>query len=138
MAWSARRSDRECTQCRHLPLAVVGNAGTTATGAVDPFEELSHLCRERGIWLHIDGAYGAFACLSERGRQTLAGMEFADSITLDPHKWLYQPVELGALLVRDGSALRRGFEISPEFLKDVEAAEGEVNFSDRGLQLTRS
>ncbi len=86
----------------------------------------------------VDGAYGAFACLSERGRQAVAGMELADSITLDPHKWLYQPVELGALLVRDGSTLRRGFEISPEFLKDVEAADGEVNFSDRGLQLTRS
>jgi aromatic-L-amino-acid/L-tryptophan decarboxylase len=120
------------------PLVVVANAGTTATGAVDPFHELSQVCRERGIWLHADGAYGAFACLSERGREMLAGMELADSITLDPHKWLYQPVELGALLVRDGSALRRGFEISPEFLKDVEATDGEVNFSDRGLQLTRS
>jgi aromatic-L-amino-acid/L-tryptophan decarboxylase len=121
-----------------MPLLVVANAGTTATGAVDPFHELSQICRERNIWLHVDGAYGAFACLSERGRHALAGMELADSITLDPHKWLYQPVELGALLVRDGSALRRGFEISPEFLKDVEAADGEVNFSDRGLQLTRS
>jgi glutamate/tyrosine decarboxylase-like PLP-dependent enzyme len=120
------------------PLVVVANAGTTATGAVDPFQELSQVCRERGIWLHVDGAYGAFACLSERGREMLAGMELADSITLDPHKWLYQPVELGALLVRDGSALRRGFEISPEFLKDIEATAGEVNFSDRGLQLTRS
>ena len=120
------------------PLAVVANAGTTATGAVDPLRELSHVCRERGVWLHVDGAYGAFACLSERGRETLAGLELADSITLDPHKWLYQPIELGALLVRDGSALRRGFEISPDFLKYVEAADREVNFSDLGLQLTRS
>ena len=120
------------------PLMVVANAGTTATGAVDPFHELSEICREQGIWLHVDGAYGAFACLSERGREVLAGMELADSITLDPHKWLYQPIELGALLVRDGSALRRGFEISPDFLKDVEAVDREVNFSDLGLQLTRS
>jgi aromatic-L-amino-acid/L-tryptophan decarboxylase len=120
------------------PLVVVANAGTTATGAVDPFHELSQVCLERGIWLHVDGAYGAFACLTERGRQTLAGMELADSITLDPHKWLYQPVELGALLVREGSALQHGFEISPDFLKDVEAADREVNFSDLGLQLTRS
>ena len=120
------------------PLAVVANAGTTATGAVDPLRELSQICRERGVWLHVDGAYGAFACLSERGRETLAGLELADSITLDPHKWLYQPIELGALLVRDGSALRRGFEISPDFLKYVEAADREVNFSDLGLQLTRS
>src|SRR5205807_3101632 len=80
------------------PLAVVANAGTTATGAVDPLRELSQVCRERGVWLHVDGAYGAFACLSERGRETLAGLELADSITLDPHKWLYQPIELGALL----------------------------------------
>ena len=120
------------------PLMVVANAGTTATGAVDPFPALSEICREQEIWLHVDGAYGAFACLSERGREVLAGMELADSITLDPHKWLYQPVELGALLVRDGSALRRGFEISPDYLKDVEAVDREVNFSDLGLQLTRS
>ena len=104
------------------PLAVVANAGTTATGAVDPFRELAEICREHGIWLHVDGAYGAFACLTERGREALAGMELADSITLDPHKWLYQPIELGALLVRDGAALRRGFEISPDYLADVEAA----------------
>src|SRR3954465_8451102 len=65
-------------------------------------------------------------------------MELADSITLDPHKWLYQPIELGSLLVRDGSLLRRGFEISPDFLSDVEAVDREVNFSDLGLQLTRS
>ena len=121
-----------------LPLMVVANAGTTTAGAVDPFHELSEICRKEGIWLHADGAYGAFACLSERGREALAGMELADSITLDPHKWLYQPIELGALLVRDGSALRRGFEISPDFLKHVEAADREVNFSDLGLQLTRS
>jgi aromatic-L-amino-acid decarboxylase len=120
-----------------VPLVVIGNAGTTATGAVDPFHELARICREEGIWLHADGAYGAFACLSERGREALAGMELADSITLDPHKWLYQPIELGALLVRDGSALRRGFEISTDYLKDVEAVDREVNFSDLGLQLTR-
>ena len=120
------------------PLMVVANAGTTAVGAVDPFHELSAICRESGIWLHVDGAYGAFACLSARGRDALSGMELADSITLDPHKWLYQPIEVGALLVREGSALRRGFEIVPDFLKDVEAIDREVNFSDLGLQLTRT
>jgi aromatic-L-amino-acid/L-tryptophan decarboxylase len=120
------------------PLVVVANAGTTAAGAVDPFAELSHICVREGIWLHVDGAYGAFACLTERGRSALAGMELADSITLDPHKWLYQPVELGALLVRNGSALRRGFEITPVYLQDIEAVDHEVNFSDLGLQLTRT
>jgi len=121
-----------------LPLSVVANAGTTAVGAVDPFSELAEICHEHGAWLHVDGAYGAFACLTERGRRALAGIELADSITLDPHKWLYQPVELGALLVRDGAALRRGFQISPDYLDDVETTEEEVNFSDRGLQLTRA
>ena len=122
---------------RH-PLMVVANAGSTTAGAIDPFRELSAICREHEIWLHADGAYGAFACLSERGREALSGIELADSITLDPHKWLYQPIELGALLVRDGAALRRGFEISSDYLEDAEAADREVNFSDLGLQLTRT
>ncbi len=121
-----------------LPMMVVANAGSTTAGAVDPLGELAPLCRDEGIWLHVDGAYGAFACLTERGRRALAGMELADSITLDPHKWLYQPVEVGALLVREGSWLRRGFEIVPDFLEDIEANEREVNFSDLGLQLTRT
>jgi len=120
------------------PLMAVANAGTTATGAVDSFGELSAICRERGIWLHVDGAYGAFACLTDRGRQALAGIELADSVSMDPHKWLYQPIELGALLVRDGTALRRGFQITPDFLKDIETDGHEVNFSDLGLQLTRT
>jgi glutamate/tyrosine decarboxylase-like PLP-dependent enzyme len=120
------------------PLIVVANAGTTATGAIDPFADISQICREHGVWLHVDGAYGAFACLSDRGRGALAGMELADSITLDPHKWLYQPVEVGSLLVREGGLLRRGFEISPPYLSDVDVAQQEVNFSDRGLQLTRT
>jgi glutamate/tyrosine decarboxylase-like PLP-dependent enzyme len=123
---------------RRRPLIVIANAGTTAAGAIDDFPELAKICRQHDVWLHVDGAYGAFACLSERGRHALAGIELADSITLDPHKWLYQPIELGALLVRDGATLRRGFEINPDYLSDVEAADQEVNFSDLGLQLTRS
>jgi hypothetical protein len=120
------------------PLVVVANAGSTAVGAIDPFAELSRICREHGAWLHVDGAYGAFACLTERGSAALAGMELADSITLDPHKWLYQPVEVGALLVRNGDRLRRSFEIHPTYLKGTEAVDREVNFSDLGVQLTRS
>ena len=101
---------------RRRPLVVVANAGTTATGVVDPLRELAELCVDHGLWLHVDGAYGAFACLTERGREALAGIELADSITLDPHKWLYQPIEVGAFLVRDGAVLRRGFEIYPDYL----------------------
>ena len=117
---------------------MIANAGATTTGAIDPFRELAEICRREGVWLHVDGAYGAFAAITERGREALAGIELADSITLDPHKWLYQPIEVGALLVRDGEALRRGFEISPDFLEEIEAVDDEVNFSDRGLQLTRA
>jgi aromatic-L-amino-acid decarboxylase len=123
---------------RRTPLMVIANAGTTAVGAIDPFRELAEICREASTWLHVDGAYGAFASITARGREALGGMELADSITLDPHKWLYQPIEVGAVLVRDGEALRRGFEVSSEYLEDVAAVDREVNFSDLGLQLTRS
>ena len=120
------------------PAVVVANAGTTNSGAVDPLADLARICREQGVWLHVDAAYGGFACLTERGAEALRGIELADSITLDPHKWLYQPIEAGALLIRDGEALRQAFEITPDYLKDVEAVAREVNFSDYGIQLTRT
>jgi glutamate/tyrosine decarboxylase-like PLP-dependent enzyme len=118
------------------PLAVCANAGTTNTGAVDPLPELAELCTARGCWLHVDGAYGGFSVLSARGRAALRGIERADSVTLDPHKWLFQPFECGALLVRDPDGLRLSFEILPDYLRDV-SSRTEVNFSDRGLQLSR-
>lgn len=120
------------------PFVVSATAGSTNTGAIDPLPELAELCRERGVWLHVDAAYGGFAVLTERGRDALRGLELADSLTLDPHKWLYQPFECGCLLVRDGALLRRAFTITPDYLRDTEAyADGEVNFADLGLQLTR-
>jgi aromatic-L-amino-acid decarboxylase len=118
-----------------VPLAVCANAGTTNTGAVDPLGDLADLCAG-SLWLHVDAAYGAFASLTERGRAALAGIERADSITLDPHKWLFQPFECGAILVREPDGLRDAFTITPDYLRDV-SAEREVNFSDRGLQLSR-
>ncbi|MDX6706483.1 MAG: aromatic-L-amino-acid/L-tryptophan decarboxylase [Solirubrobacteraceae bacterium] len=119
------------------PLLVTAAAGSTSTGAVDHLAGLAEVCRERGAWLHVDAAYGGFAALTERGRAQLAGIELADSVTLDPHKWLYQPIECGSLLVRDGALLTRAFEITPDYLADT-MVEQEVNFADRGLQLTRS
>ena len=118
------------------PLVVVANAGATNTGAVDPLAELAAICRERGLWLHVDGAYGGFAALTARGRRALAGIELADSVTLDPHKWLYQPIECGCVLVREGHLLSKAFTIDPDYLADRKG--DEVNFSDRGLQLTRT
>jgi glutamate/tyrosine decarboxylase-like PLP-dependent enzyme len=120
------------------PLFVAATAGTTNTGSIDPLEELAELCHERGLWLHVDAAYGGFAGLTERGGELLRGIERADSVTLDPHKWLYQPYECGALLVRDDHTLRAAFQMTPDYLQDSGEAEEEVNFSDRGVQLTRS
>jgi glutamate/tyrosine decarboxylase-like PLP-dependent enzyme len=121
-----------------LPFFAVANAGATSSGAVDPLAELAELCRQNGLWLHVDAAYGGFAVLTERGRRALAGLGLADSITLDPHKWLYQPYECGCLLVRDVRALRAAFEISSDYLHDAEPANDEVNFADLGLQLSRT
>jgi aromatic-L-amino-acid decarboxylase len=118
-------------------LFVAASAGSTNTGAIDPLPELAEVCRERGAWFHVDGAYGGFAALTERGKGWLKGIELADSVTLDPHKWLYQPYECGCLLVREGQQLREGFEITPDYLKDTAVAAEEVNFADRGIQLSR-
>jgi aromatic-L-amino-acid decarboxylase len=120
------------------PLFVSVSGGSTNTGAVDPLPELSAIAHEHGAWFHVDAAYGGFAALTERGRSQLAGIELADSVTLDPHKWLYQPYECGCLLVRDGRLLDSAFAITPDYLRDSATAAGEVSFSDRGLQLTRT
>jgi glutamate/tyrosine decarboxylase-like PLP-dependent enzyme len=120
-----------------LPFCVVGSAGTTNTGVADPLAELAAICRAEDLWLHVDGAYGAAAMLTERGAAALAGIELADSLALDPHKWLQQPFECGCVLVRDGSLLEQTFRTVPAYLKDSDAASDEVNFRDRGVQLTR-
>jgi glutamate/tyrosine decarboxylase-like PLP-dependent enzyme len=120
------------------PFLVVGNAGSTNTGAVDPLDDLADVCTEHEIWLHVDGAYGGFAVLTERGTEALRGLDRADSATLDPHKWLYQPYEVGCLLVREGTRLGDAFHIMPDYLQDTLVAGRDVNFADRGIQLTRS
>jgi aromatic-L-amino-acid/L-tryptophan decarboxylase len=119
------------------PFCVVANAGTTNTGAVDPLPELAEFCRAQNLWLHVDGAYGAAAALCERGRQALRGLEQVDSLTLDPHKWLFQPYECGCVLLRDGSLLKRTFNVAAEYLEDIKREDEEVNFCEQGLQLTR-
>ena len=120
-----------------IPFMVVGNGGTTNTGVVDPMHELAALCAREKLWLHIDAAYGGFGALTERGRRALDGLGRADSVTLDPHKWLFVPFECGCLLVREPRRLADVFRIYPEYLKDVESAGEEINFADYGEQLTR-
>jgi aromatic-L-amino-acid/L-tryptophan decarboxylase len=121
------------------PLCLVSNLGTTSTGAQDPIPALAKICRDKDIWLHGDGAYGAAAVISSLGRDALPGIGLLDSLTFDPHKWLFQTIECAILLVREGARdLRNCFQIRPDYLKDVERAEEEVNFCDYGIQLTRS
>jgi len=120
------------------PFMVSANAGATNTGAIDPLDAIADLCEREGLWFHIDGAYGGFAVLDEGARRSLKGIERADSVVLDPHKWFFQPYETGCLMVRDPALLRDAFRIMPEYLQDTDMSLEHVNFADRGLQLSRS
>ncbi|HEY7180287.1 MAG TPA: aminotransferase class I/II-fold pyridoxal phosphate-dependent enzyme [Blastocatellia bacterium] len=136
---SLRRAVAEDRADGKRPFCVVANAGTTNTAAVDPLDQLADLCRLENLWLHVDGAYGAAACLSERGRKLLAGIERADSLSLDPHKWLFQPFEIGCVLLRDARLLKKNFRTMTGILEDTKRAEEEeINYYDYGVQLTRS
>jgi glutamate/tyrosine decarboxylase-like PLP-dependent enzyme len=118
------------------PFCVIANAGTTNTGAVDPLPELAELCAAEEMWLHADGAYGAATMICERGREKLSGLERADSLSLDPHKWLFQPFECGCVLVRDAAGLRSAFRLMPEYMRDVHRHTEETNLADYGVQLS--
>ena len=120
------------------PFCVIANAGTTNTGSVDPLNELADLAAKEKLWLHVDGAFGAASILSERGRALLGGLERADSISLDPHKWLFQSFECGCVLVRDVALLKSAFQITADYLRDVHRDAEQFNPCDHGVQLTRS
>src|SRR2546423_10502773 len=120
------------------PFCVIANAGTTNTGAIDPLPELADLAAKEKVWLHVDGAFGAAAILSRRGQELLPGMERADSISLDPHKWLFQSFECGCVLVRDAALLKSAFQIKADYLRDVHRVDEEFNPCDYGVQLSRS
>src|SRR3954466_2198712 len=120
------------------PFCVIANAGTTNTGAVDPLPALADLCAEEKMWLHADGAYGAAAVICERGQEKLAGLDRVDSLSLDPHKWLFQPFECGCVLARDKAQLRSAFQLMPEYMRDVHRNVAETNLADYGFQLSRS
>ena len=120
-----------------VPFCVVANAGTTNAGAVDPLNEIADFCASEELWLHVDGAYGAPAALTEAGRMALHGMNRADSLTIDPHKWMFQPYEIGCALIRNRDHLKDTFKVSAEYLKIMEQSAEQPNFSDYGVQLTR-
>jgi aromatic-L-amino-acid decarboxylase len=119
------------------PFLVAANAGTTNTGAVDPLPELVALCRARGLWLHADAAYGGFFALTARGRRLLEGLAEVDSLVLDPHKGLFLPFGTGALLVRDGEALRRAHRFHADYLPASQTDAENVDFQDLSPELTR-
>jgi len=121
------------------PVCVIASAGTVNTGAVDDLEAVADLCRREGLWFHVDGAIGAVAVLADSVRPLLRGMERADSVALDLHKWLHVPFEAGCLLVRDPEPHRRSFTLSVEYLQHEARglAGGHLWYSDYGLQLSR-
>lgn len=119
------------------PFCLIATSGTTNTGTIDPISELAAICKKEDIWFHIDGAYGAAAILSPKGKQLLKGIEKADSLTVDPHKWFFQPYEMGCLLIRNHKHLSHTFTEKPEYLRDIEGNTSEINFYDHGIQLTR-
>jgi aromatic-L-amino-acid decarboxylase len=119
------------------PFCVIASAGTTNTGAVDPIGDLAAVAGEEGLWCHVDAAYGGFFQLTERGRIRFAGIERADSITLDPHKGMFLPYGTGCLLVRDGERLRAAHHVGGEYLQDLGVAERVPNFADYSPELSR-
>ena len=116
------------------PMLVVGTAGSVSTGAVDPLPAIAELCRAEGLWFHVDGAYGALAAATHDAPADLRALRLADSVALDPHKWLYAPIEVACAFVRDAEKLRAAFSYRPPY---YHFEEHEVNFVDYGPQNTR-
>ena len=123
----------------YRPICVIGSAGTVNTGAIDDLHALADLCKAEDLWFHVDGAIGAVAVLAENIKPLLAGMERADSIALDLHKWMHIPFEAGCAIVRSEKAQRNTFSLTPEYLAHETRglAAGHLWFSDYGLQLSR-
>ncbi|MEP6692319.1 MAG: pyridoxal-dependent decarboxylase [Gemmatimonadaceae bacterium] len=116
------------------PLAVVATTGTTSTTSIDPVRAIAAVCKRYGAWLHIDAAYGGAAATAPEMRWVLDGAELADSLVVNPHKWLFTPVDCSALYARDGDTLKRAFALVPEYL--ATARQGQVvDFMDYGVQL---
>jgi len=123
-----------------VPMAVVASAGTVNTGSIDPLGAIAGVCARHGVWMHVDAAYGGPAILTGRYHEKLAPIARADSVALDPHKWMYVPVEAGFVLVRDAAAMRDAFSLVPPYLRidgGEEGVQGPPWFSEFGVQQTR-
>jgi glutamate/tyrosine decarboxylase-like PLP-dependent enzyme len=130
---------REDRRAGHLPFCIVGNAGTVNTGAIDDLMELAAIAREEGLWLHVDGAFGAIPYILPAFKETLKGLELADSLSFDFHKWLYMNYEVGCVLVRDGAVHQAAFSTSVNYLMQHERglSAGPGTFSNYGMELSR-
>jgi aromatic-L-amino-acid decarboxylase len=133
-----RRQIVEDLQKGHVPLLVLGTAGTVGTGKVDPLGEIAVICKQFNVWFHVDGAYGGFAAMLPEAPADLKAMNLADSVAVDPHKWLYAPLEAGCALVRDRKALLDTFSYHPEYYRfDGHGDEELTNFYEYGPQNSR-
>jgi aromatic-L-amino-acid decarboxylase len=119
-----------------LPLCVVATVGTTSTTSIDPVGEIAELCRSEDVWLHVDGAYGGVAAIVPELQDVLDGVHLADSLVVNPHKWLFTPVDCSAFYTRQPEVLKRAFSLVPEYLVTREQDEV-VNLMDYGVQLGR-
>lgn len=116
------------------PVCVAASAGTVNTGAIDPLQDIATICAQEDLWFHIDGAYGGFGILAQQTEGLYAGIELADSLAIDPHKWLYVPIECGCVLARDAQAMRDTYSLVPPYLRDDTTLPW---FSEFGIQQTR-
>ncbi|MXW54950.1 MAG: aminotransferase class I/II-fold pyridoxal phosphate-dependent enzyme [Gammaproteobacteria bacterium] len=120
------------------PMAICANAGTSSTGSIDPLQELCDFCSSENVWLHVDAAYGGFSLVTEDGKKLLEGIQDADSVGLDAHKWFFQPYEAGALMLKNGQHLENVYAIDHDVLQDTVWGANHPNFADRGQQLSRA
>ena len=121
----------------YLPFLIVGTSGCIATGAIDPIRKLGAFCREQGTWFHIDGAYGAPAAALEEAPDDLHALALADSVAMDPHKWLHSPIEAACILTRDPDALRNAFDFRPDYYHFNDEVEAGIDYYQHGLQNSR-
>lgn len=127
---------REDRKRGDVPFLLVGTAGSVSTGAIDPLPELAALCREYDLWFHVDGAYGGFAAMLPDASEDLKGLSLADSVVVDPHKWLYAPLEAGCVLVRNRKALQHAFTYRPTYYQ-FDTGEEPLNYHEYGPQNSR-
>jgi aromatic-L-amino-acid decarboxylase len=120
-----------------IPLMIVGTAGSVSTGTVDPLDKIAALCKKYHCWFHVDGAYGGFAAALPELGEMFRGIEEADSVAIDPHKWLYSPIEAGCTLVKDPNSLTDAFSFHPVYYNFDGEDEPQTNFYERGMQNSR-